>query len=64
MKVGDWLYVRNCKVEMFRAHMRVAVDKWGLIEKIQSAKDQPQGVQIKLDNNLSATEYELVTVPA
>ena len=50
--------IRNAKIEMFRNHMRVAVDKWGLIEKAA----QPITGNINESNNLSATEYELVNL--
>jgi len=56
--VGQSVIIRNAKVEMFRNHMRVAVDKWGLIEISERKFD------FKVDSarNLSAVEYELIEV--
>jgi hypothetical protein len=64
IQVGAWLYVRNSKIEMYASHMRLAVDRWGLIEPVP-AKEQPkEEVNLDADKNLSQTEYELVNVPA
>ena len=41
---------------MFKNHMRLAVDQWGLIE----ASAQPLTEAVDTANNLSDTEYELV----
>ncbi|ETO04307.1 OB-fold nucleic acid binding domain containing protein [Reticulomyxa filosa] len=55
IKPGETYVFRNAKVEMYRNFMRLAVDRWGLIElsnqKIESV-DQKK--------NLSQIEYELV----
>jgi len=51
------IILRNAKVEMFKNHMRLAVDRWGLIELAPSS----QAISaINTSSNLSDTEYELV----
>eukprot|EP00490_Sorites_sp_Unknown_P014794 CAMPEP_0114660906 /NCGR_PEP_ID=MMETSP0191-20121206/21238_1 /TAXON_ID=126664 /ORGANISM="Sorites sp." /LENGTH=219 /DNA_ID=CAMNT_0001891441 /DNA_START=98 /DNA_END=757 /DNA_ORIENTATION=- len=58
VKKGDGLILRNAKIDMVNnGYMRVAIDRWGLIEPISSDRvsDEPN-----LDNNLSEVEYELV----
>ncbi|KAK4492961.1 hypothetical protein RD792_000288 [Penstemon davidsonii] len=57
MKPGNTVILRNAKIDMFKATMRLAVDKWGLIELTEDAK-----FGVKEDNNLSLVEYELVNV--
>merc|ERR1719273_1737569 len=57
IKDAKEIILRNCKVEMFKGFMRLAVDMWGLIEKTSGNISK-----IDLTNNLSDTEYELVTV--
>jgi replication factor A1 len=58
VKPGATVIVRNSKVEMFKGHMRLGVDKWGLIEP---AKEELKE-DINTAENLSETEYELVSV--
>jgi len=60
---GNWIYVRNAHVAMTPdGHMRLRAElPWALIEVAPQAV-HPAG-EVKLDNNLSETEYELV-VPA
>lgn len=41
---------------MFKGFMRLAVDKWGSLK----TADAPAAFQVKVDNNLSTVEYELV----
>jgi len=56
---GNCLILRNAKIDMVNnGYMRVAIDRWGLIEKV----DEEQGgdKEINLKNNLSEVEYELV----
>ena len=53
---GASVTIRNAKVAMFRNHMRLAVDQWGLIE----AASEPLSESIDTANNLSNVEYELV----
>lgn len=59
MKPGNTVILRNAKIDMFKGSMRLAVDKWGLIEVTEPAK-----FVVKEDNNLSLVEYELVNVTA
>lgn len=58
MKVGATVNVRNAKIDMFKGSMRLVVDKWGLV---QPAEQEADFVPLE-DNDLSAVEYELVTV--
>lgn len=57
MKPGNTVVLRNAKIDMFKGSMRLAVDKWGLVEVAEPAK-----FEVKEDNNLSLVEYELVNV--
>jgi len=58
---GNTLILRNAKIDMVNnGYMRVAIDRWGLIEKV----DESQAAdEINLKNNLSEVEYELVKEP-
>ncbi|KZV53227.1 hypothetical protein F511_21484 [Dorcoceras hygrometricum] len=57
MKPGNTVILRNAKIDMFKGSMRLAVDKWGLVEVTE-----PANFVVKEDNNLSLVEYELVNV--
>ncbi|KAE8656350.1 Drought-responsive family protein [Hibiscus syriacus] len=57
MKPGDTVIFRNAKIDMFKGSMRLAVDKWGLVEVTDTAN-----FVVKEDNNLSLVEYELCGV--
>ncbi|XP_073056084.1 uncharacterized protein At4g28440-like [Primulina eburnea] len=57
MKPGNTVILRNSKIDMFKGSMRLAVDKWGLVEVTE-----PANFVVKEDNNLSLIEYELVNV--
>ncbi|XP_073116367.1 uncharacterized protein At4g28440 [Elaeis guineensis] len=57
MKAGMTVILRNAKIDMFKNHMRLAVDKWGRVEV-----GEPATFTVKEDNNLSLVEYELVNV--
>ncbi|KAF5180418.1 Nucleic acid-binding, OB-fold-like protein [Thalictrum thalictroides] len=57
MKPGATVNLRNAKIDMFKGSMRVAVDKWGLVEVTEPAK-----FVVNEENNLSLVEYELVNV--
>ncbi|KAG1330463.1 hypothetical protein COCNU_02G004310 [Cocos nucifera] len=57
MKPGMTVILRNAKIDMFKNHMRLAVDKWGRVEV-----SEPATFTVKEDNNLSLVEYELVNV--
>lgn len=59
IKKDDVVSLRNGKIDMVKnGFMRVAIDRWGVIEHDTTAKDFKD--EIKLDNNLSTVEYELV----
>lgn len=54
---GATIIVRNSRVEMFeKKNMRLAVDKWGLIE----TSPQPLNEEVNWKNNVSLMDYELV----
>ena len=57
VKEGALITIRNAHARVVKEHMRIEVDKWAKVElsnqKIRS---------VKLANNLSSIEYELVTV--
>lgn len=55
---GQTIIVRNGKVDMYKGFMRLAVDKWGKLEKAPT----PASFEVNEKNNLSAVEYELVNV--
>ena len=55
---GQTIIVRNGKVDMYKGFMRLAVDKWGKLEKAP----EPATFEVNEINNLSALEYELVNV--
>eukprot|EP01084_Bolivina_argentea_P285842 490243_1 len=58
---GNCLILRNAKIDMVNnGYMRVAIDRWGLIEKVDEQQTQDE---INLKNNLSEVEYELVKEP-
>merc|ERR1719319_868624 len=52
------LSLRNAKIDMVKSgYMRVAIDRWGLIEKV----DESQGAaEINEKTNMSDVEYELI----
>eukprot|EP01006_Ploeotia_vitrea_P035833 TRINITY_DN65940_c10_g5_i1.p1 TRINITY_DN65940_c10_g5~~TRINITY_DN65940_c10_g5_i1.p1 ORF type:complete len:176 (+),score=95.44 TRINITY_DN65940_c10_g5_i1:71-529(+) len=56
---GTTINIRNCRVEMFQGHMRLSVDKWGVIERAS----EPATFAINKENDLSQVEYELVVQP-
>ncbi|XP_057528772.1 uncharacterized protein At4g28440 [Amaranthus tricolor] len=58
MQKGATVTLRNAKIDMFKGSMRLAVDKWGIVE----VAAEPADFTVKEDNNLSLIEYELVTV--
>jgi replication factor A1 len=59
VKPGTTVIFRNARIDMFKDTMRLAVDKWGLIEVIEN----PVWFGVNEDNNVSEVEYELVNVP-
>ncbi|GAB5355570.1 hypothetical protein AAMO2058_000216800 [Amorphochlora amoebiformis] len=63
---GVDLIIRNASVRMFKGFMRLHVDKWGVIEKYDSKwgyEKPPEQADLKLDNDISAVEYEEVPDP-
>ncbi|GHP08161.1 hypothetical protein PPROV_000690300 [Pycnococcus provasolii] len=60
LKPGSVVLLRNAKIDMYKGSMRLAVDKWGVVEAAEAGSGD--GITPKLDNDLSAVEYELVTV--
>jgi replication factor A1 len=56
--------VRNCNADIFRGFMRLNVTQWAKLAQhpdgVASTPDPPPSVNT--ENNLSAVEYELVTV--
>ncbi|KAL9663845.1 hypothetical protein QQ045_019237 [Rhodiola kirilowii] len=57
MKEGNTVILRNAKIDMYKGSMRLAVDKWGRVEVIESAL-----FVLKEENNLSLIEFELLNV--
>ena len=53
---GKTIIARNSKIDMYKGFMRLAVDKWGKLEKAT----EPATFEVKSDNDMSAIEYELV----
>jgi replication factor A1 len=49
VKPGNTVIFRNARIDMFKDTMRLAVDKWGLIEVIE----EPAGFKVNEDNNVS-----------
>merc|ERR1712228_84684 len=62
VKEGMSLIMRNAKVTMInQGHMRVAVDRWGIIQPYEAGHDFE--VDFEKGENLSNVEYELVKDP-
>ncbi|XP_047317825.1 uncharacterized protein At4g28440-like [Impatiens glandulifera] len=57
MKEGATVILRNAKVDIFKASMRLAVDRSGRVEVADSAD-----FTVKEDSNLSLIEFERVDV--
>mmetsp|Transcript_108010 Transcript_108010/g.315815 ORF Transcript_108010/g.315815 Transcript_108010/m.315815 type:complete len:272 (-) Transcript_108010:178-993(-) len=55
---GSVVIVRNAAVKMVQGHIRLAVDKWGKVEK--SEEPIEEDVDKEASKNISSTEYELV----
>ena len=51
------LDLKNAKIDMYKGSMRLAVDKAGSVSVAEG-----KSINVKEDNNLSAVEYELITV--
>ncbi len=59
-KVGETIVLRNAKVVVFQKHMRLRVDKWGLVET--ATKENTFGVavnEVNEKNNLSNKEFKV-----
>jgi replication factor A1 len=39
MILGKLVYLRNAKIDMFKGSMRLAVDKWGLVQEADQEAD-------------------------
>lgn len=56
--------LRNCNADIFRGFMRLNVTQWGKLTRhpdgVASTPDPPASVD--LSNDVSAVEYELVSV--
>ncbi|CAL8468001.1 g7539 [Coccomyxa elongata] len=52
---GEYLILRNAKIDMYKGSMRLAVNQWGKVERTEKQNFEP-----KADHNLSLVEYELV----
>ncbi|GKE32970.1 putative nucleic acid-binding, OB-fold protein, partial [Tanacetum coccineum] len=57
MKEGSTLILRNANIDMYKGSMRLAVDRWGLVQSTESAD-----FSANVDCNLSLIEFELITV--
>jgi len=53
---GSTIVIRNAKIDMFKGFMRLTVDKWGILK----TAEKQENFQIRMENNLSTVEYELV----
>jgi hypothetical protein len=63
-QVGSWLTLRNAKVQMFSNRIRLAVDRWGLIEALPLDAQKPQEkVATEDEKNVSLPEYQLIECP-
>ncbi len=58
VKDGAHIIIRNAHANVVDEHMRIEIDKWAKVEVDKSKKVK----KVKLDNNLSEIEYELVPV--
>jgi len=56
---GAFLRVQNAHVKMIKGFIRVVVDKWGMLKADVDA-EKAGFTDVKEDNNVSTTEYELV----
>ncbi|KAL6983691.1 hypothetical protein U1Q18_017069 [Sarracenia purpurea var. burkii] len=57
MKEGTTVILRNAKIDMFKGSMRLAVDKSGRVEVVETAD-----FHVKENNNLSMIEFERVDI--
>jgi dienelactone hydrolase len=54
---GASIRVQNARVLMIKGHIRVIVDKWGVLKPVETAHD----FEVNNGKDVSATEYEMVT---
>ena len=59
VKEGALITIRNAHANVVKEHMRVEVDRWA---KVEAAAGGIKVSSVKLTNNLSDIEYELVPV--
>ena len=57
---GSFITIRNAHANVVKEHLRIEIDRWAKVEK--TADVVPKVKSVKLDNNLSNIEYELVQV--
>jgi len=55
-KVGAFLRMQNCRVNMFQNHIRVECDKWAKMAEFES-----QDWTLNEKNDVSSVEYELTS---
>ena len=60
VKEGAFITIRNAHANVVKEHMRIEIDRWAKVEPIIAGAKAPSTV--KLTNNLSEIEYELVPV--
>ena len=39
---GNYITLRNAKIDMYRGSMRIAVDQWGKVEALEGSSFQPK----------------------
>jgi replication factor A1 len=39
---GNYITLRNAKIDMYRGSMRLAVDQWGKVEALEGSSFQPK----------------------
>merc|ERR1719336_181758 len=57
VKKGEIIALRNAATKMVQGHVRLAVDKWGKVEKCD--EEMEEAVNDSIEKNVSNTEYEL-----
>lgn len=49
---GNYITLRNAKIDMYRGSMRLAVDQWGKVEALEGSTFQPKVRQAARDCSL------------
>ena len=66
LTTGTGLVLRNIKVHMYRGHMRLGVDMWGVMERASVQQLEEAGLAQGLDfdhlPSASSTEYRQITL--